>query len=176
MTAAYVALGSNLGDRMGLLREAVARLGDHGAVEAVSPVYETEPVGFTDQPAYLNAALRLGTDLPPASLLAGMLRVEASLGRARSFPNAPRKLDLDLLFYGDLVLDTADLVLPHPRLHERAFVLVPLAEIAPELLDPTTGLRVRELLAALGNPGGVKRFAGGSLTFPGGTDASEAPG
>ena len=176
MAVAYVALGSNLGDRLGLLREAVARLGDHGAVEAVSPVYETEPVGFADQPAYLNAALRLRTDLPPAALLAGMLGVEADLGRVRSFPNAPRTLDLDLLFYGDLILESADLVLPHPRLHERAFVLVPLADIAPELLHPTTGLRVRELLAALGDRGGVRVVAGGALTLPGGTEASESPG
>lgn len=163
MAEAYVALGSNMGDRLRLLREAVARLRDHGTVEMVSDAYETEPVGFADQPAFLNAALRLRTELPPEVLLARMLDIEADLGRTRTFPNAPRTLDLDLLAYDRLVLDAADLVLPHPRLHERAFVLVPLAAIAPDLRHPVSGVRVRELLAAIGEPGGVRLFTGGSL-------------
>jgi len=174
--AAYVALGSNLGDRLGYLRAAVERLGDLGVIEAVSGVYETDPVGYGDQPAFLNAVLRLRTGIPPAELLAGLLAIEAALGRTRSFPNAPRTLDLDLLFYDQRVLETADLVLPHPRLHERAFVLVPLAAIEPDLRHPLTGLRAGELLAALGPSSGVQRVAGGRLTLPGGHAASESPG
>lgn len=166
MAEAYVALGSNLGDRLRRLREAVARLHVLGTIEAVSAVYETDPVGVTDQPAFLNAALRLRTDLRPEALLATLLGIESDLRRVRTVVNGPRTLDLDLLLYGDLVLDTADLTLPHPRLHERAFVLVPLADIAPDLQHPQTGLRVRDLLSSLGDARGVSRFAGGSLALP----------
>lgn len=166
MAAAYVALGSNQGDRLRLLREAVGRLSDYGTIEAVSAVYETAPVGVTEQAAFLNAALRLRTELGPEALLAAMHAIEADLGRVRTTVNGPRTLDLDLLFYDQLVLDTADLVLPHPRLHERAFVLVPLADIAPDLEHPNTGLSARDLVSALGDACGVRRFAGGSLTLP----------
>ncbi len=168
MAVAYVALGSNLGDRLRLLREAVVRLGDYGTVEALSEVYETDPVGVTDQPTFLNAVLRLRTDLPPPDLLTSMLNMEAALGRVRPYVQAPRTLDLDLLFYDDLTLETAELILPHPRLHERAFVLVPLADIAPDLLHPTLGVRVRKLLSALGDPPGVRT---GVRVFRGGLRA-----
>jgi len=171
--AAYVGLGSNLGDRLGYLRAAVERLRDYGAVEVVSDVYETDPVGYADQPAFLNAVLRLRTGITPADLLAGLLAIEAALGRTRSFPNAPRTLDLDLLLYDQRVLDTADLVLPHPRLLERAFVLVPLAAIAPALCHPLNSVRVDKLLAQIGGARGVSVFAGGSLAKSPGTATSE---
>jgi len=153
---AYVALGANLGDRSATLREAVARLGEFGTVEAVSALYETDPVGYLDQPAFLNAAVCLRTPLSAPDLLAALLSIEADLGRVRSFPNAPRSLDLDLLFYDDLILATPNLTLPHPRLPERAFVLVPLAEIAPDLIHPARQRLIAALLTDLGDVTGVR--------------------
>ena len=175
MAEAYIALGSNLGDRLRTMREAVGRLRVHGTIEAVSSVYETEPVGVTDQPAFLNAVLRLRTELGPAALLATMLAIEVDLGRLRTTVNGPRTVDLDLLFYDDLSVDTAELVVPHPRLHERAFVLVPLVDIAPDLLHPAQSVRVSELLSMLGGPRGVERFTGGSLAFWAKDGSTEPP-
>ena len=148
-TVAYVALGSNLGDRMATLRRAAERLGELGRVEAASSVWDTEPVGYVDQPRYLDAVVRLRTTLSPEETLARLLAVEHDLGRVRSFPNAPRTLDLDLLLHGDAVRSTPFLTLPHPRLHLRAFVLEPLAEIEPDLVVPVVGERVGALLAGL---------------------------
>ncbi len=158
MGTAFVALGANLGDRLVTLREAVRRLGELGTVDAVSSVHETDPVGYADQPAFLNAVVRLHTGLRPEPLLAALLRIEADLGRVRAFPNAPRRLDLDLLMYDDLTLATPDLTLPHPRLHERAFVLVPLAEIAPGAWHPARFRLVADLLRELGPTTGVHRI------------------
>ncbi|MCC6315028.1 MAG: 2-amino-4-hydroxy-6-hydroxymethyldihydropteridine diphosphokinase, partial [Thermomicrobiales bacterium] len=124
--AAYIALGSNLGDRAGLLAEAIRRLGAAGTVEAVSSLYETEAWGYEGGPPFLNAALRLRTQLEPVALLHMMQIIEMDLGRERSVLNAPRTLDLDLLLYDDAVVALPGLRVPHPRLHERAFVLVPL--------------------------------------------------
>ncbi|MFN2607223.1 MAG: 2-amino-4-hydroxy-6-hydroxymethyldihydropteridine diphosphokinase [Acidimicrobiales bacterium] len=129
---AFMGIGSNLGDRGATLRQAVAALPD---VVAVSPVYETEPVGGpSGQSPYLNLVVELATDLSPRELLAVAGRLEAAAGRVRTIKDGPRTLDVDVLLVGDLVVDDPDLVVPHPRMGERRFVLAPLADLAPELV------------------------------------------
>ena len=145
MTLAYVGLGANLGDREGTIRAAVAEL---PGVVAVSTLRETDPVGITDQPRFLNGVAALETRLAPRELLDVLLAVERLLGRERGQRWGPRTIDLDLLLYGDDVIDEAGLTIPHPRLHERRFVLEPLAELAPELVIPGRG-RLEDLLAEL---------------------------
>ncbi len=137
MIGAYVALGSNLGDRAAHLEAAIAALRATPGIEviALSSVRETEPVGGPPQGPYLNAVVALRTELAPRALLERLLEIEAAQGRERGPErNAPRTLDLDLLLYGDEKIDEPDLVVPHPRMHERAFVLEPLAELAPDLV------------------------------------------
>jgi len=128
---AYIALGSNIGNREELLREALRLLQEHPSVEVlkVSGLYETDPVGYTDQPAFLNMAACLQTTLDPLSLLRTMLNIEQQLGREREIRFGPRTIDLDLLLYEDAQIDEVELILPHPRMMERAFVLVPLSEV-----------------------------------------------
>jgi len=149
---AFVALGSNLGDREATIRVAVAVLGGVDGVEVLrmSSLEETDPVGYLDQPRFLNGAVELSTDLEPRALLELLLSVEARFGRDRSAAPAqgPRTLDLDLLLYGSEVVDEPGLELPHPRLHERLFVLRPLAELDPALEVPGKG-PIQELLAGL---------------------------
>ena len=152
---AYVGLGANLGDREVTLRRALDLLAALGSVtvDAVSTFRETEPVGYLDQPRFLNGVARLETELPPRELLGALLHVERELGRDRSGPRSAvrwgaRTVDLDLLLYGELELDVEGLTVPHPRLHERGFVLEPLAELAPDLVVPGRG-GVRELIARL---------------------------
>jgi 2-amino-4-hydroxy-6-hydroxymethyldihydropteridine diphosphokinase len=143
-----VALGSNLGDRRAHLDFAVAKLRSLLRHVAVSRYHDTVPVGITGpQPLYLNAAATGEATLSARDLLDALLAIEAARGRERPFPNAPRTLDLDLILYGDLVIDGPGLTVPHPRFRERRFVLEPLAEIAPEAVDPVTGRTIRELLA-----------------------------
>ena len=144
---AYIGLGSNLGDREAALWGALMLLGED--VVAVSSFRETDPVGYLDQPRFLNAAAALETELEPRALLERLLEVERELGRTRDGPRfGPRTIDLDLLLYGDRVIDEPGLVVPHPRLAERRFVLEPLAELDPDLVVPGLG-RVTDLLAWL---------------------------
>lgn len=158
MATVYLGLGSNLGERAANLRAALRLLGTQVTLERVSRLYETEPAEGAPPPLFLNAVCRGTTSLEPQGLLCFTQEIEAALGRVRSQPLAPRPIDIDILFYDDLVVESAELVLPHPRLHQRAFVLVPLAELAPELRHPTLGKTVTELLAALGSASGVKRL------------------
>jgi 2-amino-4-hydroxy-6-hydroxymethyldihydropteridine diphosphokinase len=151
VTRAYVGLGSNLGDREQTLRRALDLLAAAPRLEvvAVSTLRETEPVGYVEQPPFLNGAAVVETELPPSELLDRLLEIERELGRTRAGPRfGPRTVDLDLLVYGDRVLEEPGLTVPHPRLHERAFALEPLAELDPGLVVPGRG-PVQALLSAL---------------------------
>ena len=151
-TEAYIALGSNIGDRELNLLRAVAEVGKlpESKVTALSSFYETTPVGSVNQGAFYNAVLRLSTRLDARSLLTHLLHIEDEVfKRARTIHQGPRRMDLDLLLYGNETINEENLVVPHPRLAERRFVLQPLDEIAPDLLHPLTGKSIRELLASL---------------------------
>jgi len=159
--AAFAALGSNLGDREKLLAFAVAELRASAGirVEALSPIYETEPVGGPPQGAYLNAVVALRTTLDPRALLERLLAIEALAGREQgAVRDAARRLDLDLLLYGERVIDEPGLVVPHPRLHQRAFALVPLRDLAPDLVHPVLGETIESLAAHVGASADVRRF------------------
>lgn len=148
MDRVAIALGSNLGDRRAHLDFGVAKLRSLLRHIAVSRYHDTVPVGITGpQPLYLNAAATGETTLSARDLLDALLAIEAARGRERPYPNAPRTLDLDLILHGRLVVDDPGLIVPHPRFRERRFVLEPLAEIEPEMIDPVTGRTIRELLA-----------------------------
>ena len=149
----YLALGTNLGDRPGNLQAAIAALSPAVKVLACSPIYETEPWGLTDQLAFLNMIVRAETGLSPLELLKTLKQLELELGRLPAVRWGPRRIDLDILFYDDLLLDTPDLKIPHPRLPERAFVLVPLADLAPELVHPALHRTIRELLTDVDTKG-----------------------
>ena len=154
----YLALGSNVGERMGNLRSAVERLSPKVNIKKVSSVYETEPVYYKEQPLYLNAVLSAVTELEPSDLLRFVKGIESGLGRQPSFRNAPRLIDIDILFYGNKVVRTEELTIPHPGIEERAFVLAPLAEIAPELVHPVTHEKVEDLLSGVNGLGGVRKM------------------
>jgi 2-amino-4-hydroxy-6-hydroxymethyldihydropteridine diphosphokinase len=159
MTLVFLGLGSNLGDREGYLRqgvEGIRRRGVHGV--ALSALYETDPVGYPHQPPFLNMALCAHTPLSPHEVLEVCRAVEGEAGRTRPFPNAPRTLDVDILLYGEVAMTSPSLTLPHPRLHERAFVLIPLCDLAPDVVHPCLGLPLGALARRVGGEG-VRRWA-----------------
>ena len=146
----YLSLGSNLGDREKYLREAISRLQDMGVIREVSAFYETQPVEVQgEQPWFLNCAVAMETELMPLEFLGRLLAVEQSMGRVRTEPKGPRTIDIDIIFFGDDVLDTPELTVPHPAMHQRRFVLEPLAEIASAFVHPVLKRTVRELLESL---------------------------
>lgn len=161
MIIAYLALGANLGDRLALLKNARRALAQHAAIEvtAASAIFETEPVGGpSGQGAYYNAVLQVSTALSPEDLLTACHAIELSFGRQRVEHWGPRTLDIDLLFYGDVIRSGPGLILPHPRLHLRRFVLAPLLELAPALRHPLLGQTIREIHDLLDDPAAVRRL------------------
>ena len=148
-TLVYLSLGANVGDCARNIREAIARLEALGHVVAASSFYETEPVEFTDQAWFLNCAAALETTKTPAQLMAALLTIEREMGRQRTQKKGPRTIDIDILFFGDTVMDSPELIIPHPAMQQRRFVLEPLAEIAAEARHPVLGKTIRELLAEL---------------------------
>jgi len=156
LSTAYISAGSNIGDRIGYLQQANILLKDTPGVEvsAISSIYETEPVGYKDQEWFANAVLKIETDLSPSDLLAERLRIESKLGRERKDEErwGPRTLDLDILFYDSEVVSEDDLRIPHPRMHERAYALVPMLELDPDFIHPIIGKTVLEIHNELEEP------------------------
>lgn len=148
---AYIGIGSNVGDKQGNCRRAIEALGSDPRNRLVrcSPLYNTEPVGKTDQDWFVNGVVSLKTSMEPRELLEFLVSIERKMGRVREEKWGPRTIDLDILFYGDEILNETDLRVPHPRLHERRFVLVPLKDVAPDLVHPVLGKAVSRVLAEL---------------------------
>ncbi len=154
----YLGLGSNMGNRQDNLDRALELLSQRLRMGKVSSVYDTEPMGNTNQSRFLNLVCQVYTNITPLALLTLVKGIESKLGRTPGKSNAPRPIDIDILFYGDQVMETPQLVIPHPRLTKRAFVLVPLAEIAPDLVHPVSGKTVKELLQGIKEAQGVLRL------------------
>jgi len=154
----YISLGSNVGDRSANLRGTTERLGEVGLVKAKSGFYETEPVELRDQPWFLNSVVALDTNLTPVELLKKVLAIEHEMGRIRTRDKGPRSIDIDILLFGDQLIEERGLKIPHPAMHQRRFVLEPLAEIAPEVVHPQLRKTARELLAALPAGQAVRRL------------------
>lgn len=160
----YLALGSNLGDRRGNLVAALQRLCEVMEIEDISSIYETEPVGYLDQPYFFNIVCCGKTALSAAGLLKYAKEIEVAIGRQPSFRDGPRLIDIDIIFYDDLDITEDNLTIPHPRMAERAFVLAPLAEIAPHMVDPVSGHTAQELLEAVSQKGVKRRFSAEPLS------------
>jgi len=159
LAIAYLCLGSNLGDREENLRQALTLLSVKVNLEEVSSVYETEPVGYKEQPLFLNLVCRITTNLPPDELLHFAKDIETRMGRVSSGQvNSPRPIDIDILFYDNKIMETQDLTIPHPRLKDRAFVLIPLNEIAPDLVHPKLGKSIARLADAVKGQKGVRKW------------------
>ncbi|MGH9522451.1 MAG: 2-amino-4-hydroxy-6-hydroxymethyldihydropteridine diphosphokinase [Terriglobales bacterium] len=156
----YLSLGSNLGDRAENLSAAIEALRELGDVSAVSSIYETEPVEFTRQGWFLNCVVALQTDTLPRQLMAALLRIEQRMGRRRTVAKGPRTIDIDVLLFGTAVIDTQELTVPHPAMHERRFVLEPLAEIAPQVRHQVLKKTVREMRDALPPGQAVRKVQG----------------
>jgi 2-amino-4-hydroxy-6-hydroxymethyldihydropteridine diphosphokinase len=158
-TMVYLSLGSNVGDRRARLLEALGRLSVLAPIAAVSSFYETEPVEVTDQPWFLNAVIAIETEQSPEQLMASVLQIEEAMGRQRVQKKGPRSIDIDILLFGDQVVNSSHVTIPHPAMHERRFVLEPLAEIAPDLRHPVLNKTTRELLDLLPPGQAVRRIS-----------------
>jgi 2-amino-4-hydroxy-6-hydroxymethyldihydropteridine pyrophosphokinase len=155
----YLCLGSNLGQREKNLSQALMLLSPKVNLEKISSIYETEPIGYKEQPFFLNMICRIATDLSAEELLHLVKAIENKMGRVPTFLNSPRPIDIDILFYDDHIIKTQNLTIPHPRLTDRAFVIIPLAEIAPELVHPELGKSIAELARNMKDQGGVRKWS-----------------
>jgi len=159
LAIAYLCLGSNLGKRKENLRQALISLSPKVNLEDVSSIYETEPVGYREQPLFLNMVCRISTDLPPEELLHLAKDIEAKMGRVPDEQiDSPRPIDIDILFYNNKIMETQNLTIPHPRLQDRAFVLIPLAEIDPDLIHPKVGKSIAQLANDVKGQKGVRKW------------------
>jgi len=153
----YLSLGTNIGKRPANLKQAISMLPPQMTVKARSKVYETPPWGYTEQDNFLNQVVKVTTYLEPELLLKHIKRMEVAMGRKSTFRYGPRLIDIDILFYDEEVLETSSLILPHPHLHERGFVLLPMMDIAPDLIHPVRKKKIRELIGSC-DMGGIKQF------------------